>query len=236
MSNLIFDFLFPKRCVSCNKFGFYICSKCRRQLIFISQNICPVCQRPSIDGQTHPGCSGQYCLDGLFSAFLYRPPIKKALHLFKYRPFLSDLASELVKLTKKSLKSNQDNFITQFIKIERPIIAPIPIFSKKQKTRGFNQSEILGRLLAKEFRLAFSPDLFLRIKETKPQAKLKLEERKKNIKAAFVLNPEFSRLKISKNNLLLIDDIWATGTTLKTCANLAKRKGFKKVWGLTIAR
>ena len=143
----------------------------------------------------------------------------------------------LFNLLEKSIKINQNNLITQFIKNERPIVLPVPLFRKREKERGYNQSEILGRTLAKKYKLTFCPDLLIRIKPTKPQAKLTMGERIKNIKKAFKVNNFSLNLLISQYpNILLVDDIWTTGITLRTCGNLLKRAGFKKVWGLTLAR
>lgn len=240
MFNFVFDFLFPKRCINCKKLGHYLCSKCQKKINFITQNICPVCEKASLHGITHPICQTRYCLDGLFSAFLYEGIIRKMLLYFKYKPYLSDLALELVNLLEKSIKINQNNLITQFIKNERPIIVPVPLYKKREKERGYNQSEILGRLLAKKFKLTFWGDLLVRIKPTKPQAGLTKEQRAKNIRKAFKINPELRTKdlgqKLKNINILLIDDIWTTGITLRTCGNLLKRAEFKKVWGLTLAR
>lgn len=236
MLKILLDLLFPRRCVSCHKFGFYLCPRCLKKIQFLSQNICPVCQRASVYGTTHPICQTRYSLDGLFSACIYEGVIKKALHQFKYRPYLSDLATELFIILNKRIKINQNNLITQFMENDRPIVVPIPLYSGREKKRGYNQSAILARLLANKYRLTFCPDLLVRVKPTKPQAYLKFHQRAKNIKNAFKVS-DISHLFISSYpHILLIDDIWTTGATLKTSANLLKRKGFNKVWGLTIAR
>lgn len=232
----LLDFLFPKRCVSCKKFGFYICPSCQKKIQFLTLNICPVCERASLHGTIHPVCQTRYSLDGLFSAFFYEGVIKKAIHYFKYRPYLSDFGEELFKLLEKSLKNNSANLISQALTFEKPLIVPIPLYKKREKERGYNQSEVIARLMAKKFKLSYCPDLLIRVKPTKPQAKLKVEERLKNIKNAFYLNPYYKLLATNYKNIVLIDDIWTTGITLKTCGNLLKRKGFKKVWGLTLAR
>lgn len=236
MTQFLLDLLFPKRCVSCRKFGFYICPSCQKKIKYLTLNICPVCEKASLHGTVHPVCQTRYSLDGLFSACLYEGVIKKAIHYFKYRPYLSDLATELFKILNKSIKINQDNLITQFINNERPIVVPVPLYKSRERKRGYNQSEILGRLLAKKFNLVFCPDLLVRIKPTKPQAYLKFHQRVENIKNAFSFNSGSKLLTPNFSNILLIDDIWTTGATLKAGANLLKRKGFKKVWGLTLAR
>lgn len=73
-----------------------------------------------------------------------------------------------------------------------------------------------------------------RTKETKPQAHLLSASRKSNIKDAFSLSPNISVSQYP--NIILLDDVWTTGSTLKECAKILKRSGVQKVWALTLAR
>jgi competence protein ComFC len=86
--------------------------------------------------------------------------------------------------------------------------------------------------LFKNLKLKLS-DILQRTRETKSQFGLKLKERKENVKDAFVLNTKYS---ILNTNVFLVDDILTTGSTLLEAANILKRNGAKKVYGLTLAR
>ena len=90
--------------------------------------------------------------------------------------------------------------------------------------------------MAEKLGLVFIPDLLIISKKTKPQTKLDKKDRISNIKGAFKYNKEFSNFLISQLPVIIFDDVWTTGATLKEGAKVLKNNGFKKVWGLTLAR
>jgi len=228
----ILDFLFPKKCLGCSKVGGYFCSDCLNLVSLDPERICPVCERPSIGGQTHPGCLTSTSLDGLTSIFAYKGIIKKGIGKLKYR-FVSDLASDLVEIFLASC--GEDKTFSDFCLEKHPVLVPIPLHPKREKWRGFNQSALLGKMIAKNLNLDFVPDLLRRTKNTKSQIKLSEKERKLNIKDAFGISPNY-QLPIINYSILLFDDVWTSGATLKEAARILKRAGAKKVWGLTLAR
>ncbi len=225
----ILDFIFPKRCVQCKKIGSYLCENCFAFLSFDTKTICLVCQRFVPNGLTHKMCLGKYTIDGCFSAISYNKTAKKLIYNFKYNPYLLDLRKFLSDLLYESLIQNESfNIVLQ--SSEDWIFVPIPLFSSKFKSRGYNQSEILANELSK--RLNFqSSNLLKRTKKTQTQVGLKLEERKKNIKGAFEVSS-----KVDNLNIFIIDDVVTTGSTLLEAANVLKRNGAKKVYGVTLAR
>lgn len=231
MLNLL-DLLFPKLCVGCGKWGSYFCPQCIQN---ITQNdlICPQCKRLAIGGATHPGCRRKYNLDGLWSLGAYHNPLKSAIQKLKYK-FVSDLGVTLVDLMIEYWAKYQPQFLEE-IKKDKGVgweVVPVPLHSKRQKWRGFNQAVLLSKILSQKLGLEYQ-DVLIRVKYTKPQVKLKSWERKENTKNAFILNSKIINLK---SNVLLIDDVWTTGSTLKECCYVLKRGGAKKVWAITLAR
>lgn len=231
LSNFLLDLLYPKRCLSCGKFGQYICDHCVSMIQLIDTSICPICRKPAIGGRTHPRCQTRYTLDGLISFFKYKGVIREAIKRIKYKPFAFDIAKSLVNLAVKDTDQSRTSII-QIIK-EKPVLVPIPLHRSRERWRGFNQAEVLGEVLAEEWNLNFVPHLLVRIKKTQPQYGLDSKERKENIQDAFSVNSQFA---IGNWKIILIDDIWTTGTTMRACGNLLKRAGAKSVWGLTMAR
>ena len=230
----ILDFLFPKRCVSCGSFGQYLCPNCLAQIKRIETLVCPVCGRSAIGGATHPGCRSRYSLDGLISVCIYEGPIKSVVKRLKYKPWITDLAGIVV--------ASITGYVTQNTSMNRfidtkTLVTPVPLHKSRERERGFNQAEILGRDLAKKLNLEFTPDLLIRQKRTKPQADLKGKERLENIKNAFSISLQSPNILRSEYpSILLIDDVWTTGATLQACCDVLKRAGVKKVWALTLAR
>lgn len=226
----LLDLFFPRRCVACGTLGAYLCPRCFSIARIIEHQVCPVCERPAVGGATHPRCQSRSSLDGLTSICVYEGPVKAAIHRLKYRPWTADLGELLAKII---VKQGDWRFLAK--DREMWMAVPVPLHPSRQRERGFNQSEILGRLFAHRLDLKFYPDLLVRVRKTKPQAELKGKEREQNIKEAFKIDPN-SQFLIHNSQVLLIDDIWTTGATLKTCGQVLKKAGFGKVWALTLAR
>ncbi len=226
---MLLDLVFPKRCVSCKKTGSYICKKCRKDISF-AEPFCPVCGKRAIDGVTHFGCKKKLGLDGVVCIWNYSGVIRKAILALKYK-FTFDLASELCLLARSSIKQN---FSLSFLKDK--ILVPIPLSSGRKKWRGFNQTEILGKTLSEHFGWRFSSNLLLRKKFVRPQTGLGKKERSKNIRGNFQVNPEYKKILRKNVQIVLFDDVWTTGATLKEACKTLKRKGFPVVWGFTLAK
>jgi ComF family protein len=231
----LLDLLFPKKCLGCGKTGQYFCQICVSKIPPVEFQICPVCEKPSPFGQTHDRCRSKNSLDGFCSVFGYEGIIKEAIHKFKFR-YVTDLSKELWNLTDNLLnqKKGRDFFLlNKFVATQNPVVLPVPLFWYKENLRGFNQAEILGKFLADKFSLKLRNDLLVRSKSTQSQAKLSEKERKRNVADAFLVPPE---VQSSLFKILLVDDIWTSGATLKACGSLLKRAGAETVWGFTLAR
>jgi len=231
----VFDFIaeifYPKRCVACRRPGSYICPEDFAKISFLEYQLCGVCQKGSIDGMTHPGCKTAHSIDGIISSIAYRGIVKKLLYQFKYRPFLTDLKVSLGRLFYEGI-IQQEAFI-KFID-KNLIITAVPLHKSRERKRGYNQSELLAKELSKSLSFKYVPEVLIRQTNTKPQFSLKKEERRENLKGAFLLNSKFKE-KIKGKRILLVDDITTTGATLRECAKILKRSGVGKVLGITLA-
>lgn len=121
----------------------------------------------------------------------------------------------------------------EFMKIasKDPIFVPIPIHSNKQRTRGYNQAEVLANELGKRFGIPVQ-NLLTRSVDTKSQFKLSKEERKQNVKGIFSLASPIPKDRV----FILMDDVVTTGSTLKEAAKVLKKAGAKEVFGLAFAQ
>ena len=218
----LLDFIFPKTCIGCGREGAYLCPICVDK-VPRARAICPYCKHPSIDGATHANCAKKYGLDGLTSVWEYEGVIRKAILALKYK-YATEIGTEISEYLISSLSGL----------VLPPVhnLAPIPIYWLKENTRGFNQSIELGGKLAEKMRLIFIPDLLIKKIQTQPQAGLTGEERRKNLRGVFKLNP----IHKIPDSVFLFDDVFTTGSTLFEAAKVLKRGGVKKVWGITIAR
>jgi competence protein ComFC len=225
------DYIFPKRCVGCGRIGRYICNTCRKLIIPVAPNecVCPVCDRRALAGITHPRCRGRYAPDGLTSFFYYNTVTREAIRTIKYR-FVRDVASEFVDLIPLSAYE-----IRSLVGATKTALVPIPLHTSRLRYRGFNQSETLGDLIAKRLSIPIRNDLLLRIKVTTPQVeKRNREKRLQNIHNVFSISSDF--IASQYRNILLFDDVFTTGATMRAAAGVLKRHGVQFVWGVTMAR
>lgn len=232
MLDFVASLIYPKRCVRCRKGGDYICDNCFATISFLQYQLCGACQKGSIDGMAHPTCRTTYGIDGIISSIAYKGIVKKLLYQFKYRPYLSDLKVILGKLLYEGLI--QQEAFEKFIEYKEVWITAVPLHKSRERMRGYNQSELLAKELAKHLHVEYTSSILDREKHTKPQFELKKEERKKNILGAFGLNPKFKQ-KIKGKSFIIVDDITTTGATLRECGKVLKQGGAGKVLGVTLA-
>ncbi|MEK7203853.1 MAG: ComF family protein [Patescibacteria group bacterium] len=238
--NLILNVLFPKRCVGCGKFDSYFCADCVSN-IMQGELICPFCERLAVGGATHPICRRRFGLDGLWSLGIYQDSLRSAIQKLKYK-WVSDLAEVLVDIMIEYWAKFQP-FVFDQIKKDGGkdwVIVPVPLFWWRENKRGYNQAALIGQLLSKKLGLDYL-ECLKRTRFTRPQVKLTEKERRKNIRNAFEMDSRFLASRRSgrgngRMNILLIDDVWTTGSTTKECCYVLKRAGAKKVWVLTLAR
>lgn len=121
-----------------------------------------------------------------------------------------------------------------FIRNKNVIIIPVPLHPQREKRRGYNQAELLGRELSIRLNIKIAPRMLERSVKTKPQFELKKEERGKNIFGAFSVNLKFQKT-LKGRRIILVDDISTTGSTLRECAKILKKSGAEKVLGITLA-
>lgn len=227
--------IFPNRCIFCgNPTKLYsdnpnVCENCVDSVHEIYVDNCVKCGAELVN-HSNPYCrdcqSMNYiCTDGV-SVFNYRD-VKKTIFHFKYKGYKTDgvilgkyMADCLNRCNcKEILKSD--------------VIVPVPISRKKEKKRGFNQTEILADELSAEIGVTCCKDMLKRVKNTVPQSKLTGMERKYNVMNVFKVNDKYS---IDGKNVLLVDDIFTTGSTIEECARTLMYSGADKVYYITLSR
>jgi competence protein ComFC len=168
---------------------------------------------------------------GSFTGLVFNTVTKKLMYQFKYRPYLSGLSSFLGDLLYESLVQKEG-----FIKAleSKPILVPIPLYSSKLKKRGYNQSELLARELAKRFDLEVV-DCLERIKVTKSQVGLTKKERKENVRGAFEIKQNHVS-QLMKKNIFMVDDVLTTGSTFSEACLVLKKNGAGTIWAIAFAK
>ena len=228
----ILDLLFPKTCLGCGRSGNYICPDCVAK-VRLAQPICAYCERASIDGLTHARCQKKLGLDGLISIWEYEGVIRKAILALKYK-YATEIASLLNGLVVERLKNPDSRFLIP----NSSCLVPVPLHWHRQNVRGFNQSIEIGRSISETMDWKFVPDLLIKKQSTTSQTELSGDKRRQNLKGVFILDSRFQIDSITScaDSIILFDDVFTTGSTLKEAAKVLKRAGVEKVWGLTVAR
>jgi competence protein ComFC len=231
----LLDLLFPKQCLGCKKYGRYLCENCLA-VPQVKQR-CIVCQKPAVDGYTHPYCKGKYTIDRAIALYPYKSVVGKAIRSLKYK-FATDIAKELSEII---ISHSPISLTTQIP--PNSLLVPIPMHWKRKNWRGFNQTEVIGEQVSNKLGLGYQPNILQRIKQPKAQEGLKKEERLSNVSNVFSLNLKSSILSEACNSVvnpksiyILFDDVLTTGSTLSEAGKVLKKAGAQKVWAITIAR
>lgn len=212
--SLILDLLFPKSCLNCGKMGQYFCSDCLDKQIINSPRI-------SKTGLNY---------EGSLSLFKYNSLIKKIITEIKYA-FVTDIIDSFVDTAVLTIKTNFPH-ILDYWRQNNFVLIPIPLYPFRQNWRGFNQSVLIGKLLAHKLHLKFSDQILYRTKNTQTQAKLtKKKDKKLNLENAFTCSNQ-----PIPQNIILFDDVSTTFSTLES-ANLAISNHVvpNRCWFLTLA-
>jgi len=209
--SLIIDWLYPKNCLGCGQGNNYLCSECQRKLI-----------RGEIRRKEG--------FEGIISVYKYEGIIKKVIEELKYK-FIAEAGTELGKLMVKNLRIDYPNIVKYWQK-EKYVVVPVPLFWQRKNWRGFNQSEILGKEIAKNLKLEYKDDIFIRNKDTVNQAKIKNHQlRRKNIKNVF----EIGKDKKIPEKIIVVDDVITSGATITELLRCGRKSLSNLDWGLSLA-
>ena len=239
---MIFDiikkFIFPSRCIVCDEllpFGFnleneFLCDNCRSKLEFIKEPTCKKCGA-MINNKDDMYCAR--CEDKMHDSFeygfgllRYNDFVKESMHRIKYlgrKEYIDFYGKCIAKVYKKKFKEINPDYLI-----------PVPIHDARLRERNYNQAEILANSISKEL-LRFNidipvkNDLIFRTKNTRVLNKLDNEDRGNELKDAFLVN-NIGYL----DKVMIVDDIYTTGSTINKIAETLKKAGVNKVYFVCI--
>lgn len=231
----IADLIYPPRCVTCGALlerhdPLPLCPPCMAGIHFIGSPLCTRCGAPfpAAEGKDHL-CGECLIAERPYavarSVGRYEETLLEAIHRFKYqgKTGIGDLLSGIM--------ADFAEKIWDMKAFER--ILPVPLHRRRLRERGFNQALILARGLAKRFNIPLDFTSLRRDLLTPPQVGLDRKQRSVNVQGAFtVTHPE----RIIGRRLLLVDDVYTTGSTLTECTSVLIRAKAEAVAVLTMAR
>lgn len=229
----VIHLLFPPRCPFCDKVLFssvfapaeQVCSCCVKKPEYISEPVCKKCGKPFEDERQ------EYCYDcsrhhhGFTQGkalWVYRGDVKHSIYRFKYQgrqEYARYYGRELVRVYGAWMEEcGIDGLV------------PIPLSRKRMRQRGFNQAQRIAREVSRHTGIPVYENLLIRVRDTRAQKALNDQERKNNLKRAFKTMAN----KVQLDHILLIDDIYTTGSTMDEAAGELKRAGAGEVYCLSV--
>lgn len=221
--------LFPRRCPVCHDVvedrEERICRICRLRLPYVREPSCRKCGKP-LYAEEKEYCrdcaSGKHVFRQGRAPFVYDEIMRRSVSRFKYggrREYASFYAEEILrKCGREAALWKAEAFI------------PIPLHPSRRRKRGFNQAELLARELSKRTGIPADAGVLFRVKKTRVQKELNREERAANLKGAFSLG----KGTLPYKNVILIDDIYTTGSTVDEAARILREGGADSVYFLCI--
>lgn len=232
----IVNLILPVECAGCGTLLSddpvpFFCRICWADLRPLKGPACPRCGRPFASPTALTYTSEHLCsacrikrpaYTKAWSLYAYAPPLDEAIRLFKHRRKVV-LADVLGSLMQASVQC-PDGI---------DLVMPVPLHPDRLKNREFNQSLLLADRLNRKLGAALSYDNLVRLRATQAQTELSRKARLNNLRRAFgVLRPE----RVAGKRVLVVDDVFTTGTTVNECAKVLRKAGAADVYVATLAR
>lgn len=235
----LFDLVYPPRCLVCHTWmerGCF-CDGCIDKIEKVAPPFCGRCGLPINEG--HPLC--ERCEKRMEPAYnwsqtlgRYGGALREAIHRFKYDGKTA-LAEPLGTLLARSLDSPPSPLLTSpgGDPLKFDLIVPVPLHPSRYRHRGFNQAELLARVVSRERKWPIDTAGIRRVRHTRTQALLVRSERTDNVRGAFLCSPP---QRYTGQSVLVLDDVLTTGSTLDEVARTIRQAGAERVCIVALAR
>ena len=227
--NNLLNIVYPARCPICgeiiSKRGRDICPECEVRLTYVEEPICLKCGKP-VSGEEQEYCSDCLNKNHLFkegrSVLVYDEHASKSIYAFKY-----NARGEYAKFYGRIIYERLGRKIRSW---KPDVIIPVPIHSSKLKQRGYNQAALIAKELSKRLNIPMDERLIVRKNQTKVQKNLSAKDREINLKKAF----NVTRNSVELKSVLVVDDIYTTGSTMDAIAGCLEGAGIREVYFVTL--
>ena len=220
----LLDLVFPPHCQGCGRAGQWFCDRCIGAVSYLQPPLCVRCGLQTDNGLECRACLRHplpTALNGLRAVAHYDGELRHAIHVLKYER-VSALADPLGRLLSTYLTQHPLPF---------DLIVPVPLHPERRDDRGYNQAELLAKVIARQCGVSLNTSALVRKLNTTPQVGLNETERRRNVQDAFQC-----KQRLDGQRVLVVDDVCTTGATLSECATALHAGGAASIWGLTLAR
>jgi len=228
LSTSLLDLLFPPRCVGCRRAGSLLCDHCAQTVRPLAPPLCPRCGQPQQMASLCRVCARleQNPLTMARGCAAHAGVLRAAIHALKY-----DNEPRLAPLLGRYLVAGFAGAEWDSVRGRIDAIAPVPLHERRQAQRGYNQSELLARHLALATEIPLQLTWLTRTRDTQPQVGKNASERQINVADSF-----HASQACTGHTLLLVDDVYTTGATIRACAQAALQAGARAFYAITLAR
>jgi ComF family protein len=222
--NTLLGLLLPATCALCRQVGDLLCPACRLTLPRIKTNLCSRCGRslPNAAAYCYRCARQPLLMQRVMCPFFFQDPLSGLIHQLKYNGLFA-LAEPLGDMMAEAWPDAAANI---------DFIVPVPLHKQRQKMRGYNQAALLAHRLGQQWHLPVSETELQRSRYTQPQVGLSLAERQRNVAGAFTVETD----QFTGQRVLLVDDVYTTGSTLSAAAKCLLEAKAQYVWGYCMAR
>ena len=234
MLQTLLELIYPTRCPVCGEIvlprGELVCPGCMEKLEYISEPRCKRCSKP-IEREEQEYCSDcerrTFHYTKGFALWVYDEGMKLSISNFKYKgrkEYAGFYIHEILKY-----------YESRLLDLLPDAVVPIPIHKSKLAERGYNQADLLARGIGQRLELPVLSDLLIRNRKTMPQKNLSDKERLRNLTEAFEINKKLLQTYSKPlSKVLLVDDIYTTGSTIEACTNVLRSQGITEVYFIVL--
>jgi ComF family protein len=225
IADSLLDLLFPAYCIACKQVGEWLCVRCLAEADVVVPPLCLRCGMPHGPEVAQCALPPDSPLEGLIACAFHSGVIREAIHQLKYEdlhrlaiPLGGWMAERWPRLAPPGWGAD--------------VVVPVPLHSRRERQRGYNQSALLAGVLGERLGLPVVTHVLVRTRDTRPQVGLRAEERSDNVRDAFACTAN----TLAGERVLLVDDVCTTGSTLTAACQALYATGVSCVWAYCLAR
>lgn len=224
-AEILLDLFYPPRCPICDsileKEENYCCRTCFQNLPWVGREYCMKCGKP-VAGDTQEFCPDclkyKHYYDQGTAPFVYTGQLRHSIYRMKHenrRDYLDFYAWAMAAACRR------------FLRIWMPdLIVSVPMYKKRKRKRGYNQSDLLGKKISQILGIPYNAECLVCTRKNSEQKMLNRQERMQNLKGSFSIKQKVTGVE----NVLVVDDVYTTGSTIDEISRILKAAGIKRVF------